>query len=598
MGADSEFIVRGVGAWRAGTGILARRGKRSPERQPWNPYSGAAGEKNHPRSSSSAQQGDHPNLAVPKKHNIGLPQKLRPHLWHAALLLICVTAFFLTALISQGIFERVPHVEDEAAYLFQAQVFAQGRVSVPTPPYPESYWSPFVVDYQGRRFGKYPPGYPLLLSLGVRAGAPWVVNALLGSLSLWFIAQLGREIYSPTAGLLAAALGLACPVFLAESASLLSHPTSLFFITLFLWAFARMIRSSTCEPPPLWPVSRPSLWPVSRPSHHALIAGLSLGYVAITRPFDAIGMGFPLALYGLIRGLRGDRRLLRQGMIVAVVTLLIGLTLPAYWYRLTGDVTSNPYRFVWPYDHPGFGPDVGLGGHTLTIGLFQARFNLRAIATGLLGWPGYLNVAFLFLPFVLRPRDTWNYLLLTSFASLVGLHVTYWYYGGHDAGFPRYYYAALPVLLLLTARGIELLSAALRRLPAGKAASRVGLSPAGLLPYLALVALVLYNGLFFLPPHLAAFRGKSGITAAPLRVVRDAGVTNAVVFITDVESWHDFAVFFAANSPTLDTDVVYAIYRNEQQARAVGDLYPNRACYLLNAPHEIQSQPQLRPCPF
>ncbi len=503
----------------------------------------------------------------------------RRYLWHAALLLICITAFFLAALLSLGIFERVPHVEDEAAYLFQAQVFAQGRVSVPTPPSPESYWSPFVLDYGGQRFSKYPPGYSLLLSLGVRAGKPWIVNALLGSLALWFMAQLGRAIYSPTTGLLAATLGLTCPVFLAMSASLLSHPTSLFFTTWFLWSFARLIQK-----------------PTGSPRRFAVVAGLALGYLAITRPYDAIGVSLPFALYGLARVLRGDRTLLHYGMIAAAVALLFSLTLPLYWYWLTGHF-ANPYRFVWPYDRPGFGPGVGPEGYNLATGLSYARSNLRALSTGFLGWPGYLNVIFLWLPFVIRPRNRWNYLLLAVLISLVTLHVTYWYYGGRDAGFPRYYYAALPALLLLTARGIEATTVALRRLsasvhlPIGKAASGMDLSLAKPPLYLALIALVLYNGLVFLPVQLIAFQGKSGITAAPLRAVEEASITNAVVFVDDHEHWYNFAVFFAANSPTLDTDVVYAIYRNERQARAVKSLYPGRSCY-------VQGQSQLQPCHF
>jgi 4-amino-4-deoxy-L-arabinose transferase-like glycosyltransferase len=502
----------------------------------------------------------------------------RRYVWQATLFLICAAAFCLVALVSLGIFERIPHVEDEAAYLFQAQVFAIGRLSVPTPPLPDSYWSPFVLDYQGQRFGKYPPGYPLLLSLGVHAGAPWIINAMLGSLALWFIAQFGREVYSPTTGLLAAALCLSCPVFLAESSSLLSHPASLLLTILFLWSVARLIRAPARSP-----------WPF------ALVAGLALGYMVLTRPFDALGVGLPFALYGLARVLRGDRHLLSRGAIAAIIVLLFGLILLAYWYRLTGDF-ANPYQVIWPYDRPGFGPEFGLKGHTLTTGLYYARYNLSTVATGLLGWPGYLNVFFLWLPFVFQPRARWNYLLLGGFVSVASLHVTYWYYGGHDAGFPRYYYAALPMLLLLSARGIEALSLALKHF-ASYVAYHVGkqrriTSDLFKLPvYLTLIAFVLYNGLVSMPPRLSAFQGKSGITAAPLRVVQDAGITKAIVFIAGYEHWYDFAVFFAANSPTLDSDVVYAIYQNEQQARGVAGLYPNRRCY-------IQRQNRLLPCPF
>ncbi len=500
-------------------------------------------------------------------------------LWAAVLLLICAASLLLIALISQGIFERVPHVEDEAAYLFQAQVFAQGRLSVPTPRYPASYWSPFVIDYQGQRFGKYPPGYPLLLSLGVRARMPWIVNALLGSLALWFIAQLGREIYSPTTGLLAAALGLTCPVFLAQSSSLLAHATSLFLTALFLWAVAGLIRD-----------------PSRSPQGRAITAGLALGYLIITRPYDAIGLSLPFALFGLARGLRKDRALLKPGLTAVVIALLFGLTLPAYWYLQTGDL-ANPYGLVWPYDRPGFGPAIGPKGYAPATGLLHMRFNLEAVATTFLGWPGYLNILFLWLPFVKHPRERWNYLLLAGTVSLVTLHLTYWYYGGRDAGFPRYYYASLPMLLLLTARGVEVAATTLHGL-----FSRSGLLPSRtslkanlvlirVLVYLVLAGLVLYNAAINLPLRLSAFRGKSGITAAPLRIVEDAGVAKAIVFVTGYEYWWDFAVFFSANNPTLDSDVVYAIYHNQGQARAVRDLHSDRPCY-------VQTQAQLLPCPF
>lgn len=119
-------------------------------------------------------------------------QSLRRHVFTASLILICLTAFFTIALLSDRIFEHLPHSEDEAAYLFQAKVFAQNHLAAPTPPLRQAFWSPFVVDYQGQRFGKYPPGWPFLLSLGVRLGEPWLVNATLAAITLALIAWLGH----------------------------------------------------------------------------------------------------------------------------------------------------------------------------------------------------------------------------------------------------------------------------------------------------------------------------------------------------------------------------------------------------------------------
>ena len=107
----------------------------------------------------------------------------------------------------------------------------------------------------------------------------------------------------------------------------------------------------------------------------------------------------------------------------------------------------------------------------------------------------------------------------------------------------------------------------------------------------SLLLLVIFNDLVFLPPHMSVFRGKYGVTAAPLQVVEDAGIKNAIVFEADGEHWNRVAVFFAANSPTLDSDVVIAIYCNARQADAVRGLYLDRGCHIL--PKE-----QLFPCAF
>ena len=95
-----------------------------------------------------------------------------------ALALACFSAL-ASAVVSDRVFERIPHIEDEFANLWQAEVMADGQITLPSPTYTRSFLVPFVVDYQGRRFGKYAPGWPATLSLGARLDVPWLVNPLL-----------------------------------------------------------------------------------------------------------------------------------------------------------------------------------------------------------------------------------------------------------------------------------------------------------------------------------------------------------------------------------------------------------------------------------
>ena len=113
------------------------------------------------------------------------------------------------------------------AYAWQAQVISTGHLTLPSPPFPHSFLVPFVVDYNGQRFGKYPLGWPALLGLGILLGLRSWVNPLLAGLGVWLTYRLGQRTLGATVGLLAAGLTAASPFFLMNSGSLLSHPFGL-----------------------------------------------------------------------------------------------------------------------------------------------------------------------------------------------------------------------------------------------------------------------------------------------------------------------------------------------------------------------------------
>ncbi len=465
--------------------------------------------------------------------------------------------------VSSHIFEGIPHSEDEVAYIFQAKVFALGRLTVATPPNKKAFWTPFVLDYQGVRFSKYPPGWPLLLSLGYLVNVPGAINALLGAGILLLIAQLGRELYAPDVGLLAAGLGLMLPIFWVMSGSLLSHNASLFWTTLFLWTYFRLLHRGG--------------------GLYGVAAGGSLGMLFLTRPFAALGVGGPLIGYlGWVwlkqrlaprrQNVAFERRFAFALAALLLTAGLIAALLFLYWRLIFGQWRFNPYTLVWPYDRPGFGPDIGAAGY----GFVQARnnllFNVMALAKNAFGWPFWLNLVFLPLPFFLQKPRREDWLLLSLLPGLMAVYFFYWQYGGHDVGFPRYYYDALPGLLLLTARGLSLLTTTMRF-------SRLPRRFTGL-PYLLLLALIISNLVGYAPQALGAYKNKYGISTAPLKAIEQAELSNALVFVP-YQIWSDFAVPFAANSPTLDGPVVFAITEGTARDMRVIKQFPGRSCWIL-----------------
>jgi hypothetical protein len=297
---------------------------------------------------------------------------------------------------------------------------------------------------------------------------------------------------------------------------------------------------------------------------------LFLGAVFTTRPFAAVALAGVVGIYLLILIIQG-------GLSWTVLPwLALGGLGPVggvmvYWWAVTGDPLFNPYLLVWPYDRVGFGPDVGPQGYYLADGIFiNTRLKLLALATGLFGWPGWSNVVFLFIPFLTGRANRWDWLLAGTVVSLILVYIFYWSFGGLDGGFPRYYYDVLPAFLLLTVRGIQISAELLSRW-------RLGWLPVGLV-----TIFIGYNLIWTLPLRLAAQKGKYEITPAPLQTVAQADLAEpALVFIKEYDSWTDFAAPFAANSPTLDGPIVYAIDWGPEFSRQIRTYFAGRSCWEL-----------------
>jgi len=310
--------------------------------------------------------------------------------WHQATALTLVFfSFFMTALVSRAVFDRLPHLEDELAYVYQARLFAAGDITVDIPSPRRAYWQPFVIDYteENNRFGKYSPGWPLLLSLGVLVNQLWIINALAGAVTVALTYRLGREVFRPDVGVIAAALVAFSPMALLLNATLMSHTTSLTLFTLFMYAY----------------------WRIEQGRHTlrwGIIAGIALGLLVVSRPLTAIGVTTPFILWSFLKLARniyeditsdsdekalgvpfpGTIRTLKPFVALGVLTITISLFIPFFNYSATGSPTTNLYLEWWSYDQPGFGECCGRSGHTIVKGVRHTRFDLSLTAADLFGW--------------------------------------------------------------------------------------------------------------------------------------------------------------------------------------------------------------------
>jgi hypothetical protein len=478
-------------------------------------------------------------------------------------LALSLLAILVTYFVTQHYFEAIPHIEDEIAYVWQAEAIAGGHLTVPSPPQPKSFLIPFVVDYDGQRFGKYPLGWPALLAIGVRLGIRDWVNPLLAGLGVWLTYRLGKRVFGETVGLLAGGLILTSPFFLMNSGSLLSHPFGMVLSAAFALAW----------------VDNFAVQGASRRRLPTLVAGLCLGVLALTRPMTAVGVALPFGLHGLYLLARGDWQTRRHVLAIGALAGAIAALTLLWQYAVTGDAFLNPYTLWWPYDKIGFGPGVGRaeGGHTLSLARLNTKFSLEVGYKDLFGWATF---SWIFLPIGLLTilfRRNWLALLIAGVpVSLVLVYLAYWV-GSWLFG-PRYYYEALFSLALVSAAGIAWLAGWPVR-PEEEWRTYSGWKKARPLGVAALVTfLILTNLVFYTPIRLQGMRGlyeMDRADLAPFETEQAKELTPALV-IVHPKRWMSYGVLLELQDPFLDTPFIFVYTRGPGPDQKVAEAFPER----------------------
>ncbi len=231
-----------------------------------------------------------------------------------------------------------PRIIDATSYFLEARSLAAGGFSFPVPDPTASFRGRFLLaSPDGHTLGAiFPPGYPLVLSLGVRLGTPLLVGPSLGALLVAATYVLARALgENAKVALLAALLSALSGALRYHTADTMSHGLS---AVLGCIALALALRTDL------------------RAS--ALLAGLCLGLLFATRPVSA-------GVSGLLIGfaLRARPRswpLLLGGMLPGLALLL------AQQHALTGEwLGSTQLAYYRASDAPpgcfryGFGAEIG-----------------------------------------------------------------------------------------------------------------------------------------------------------------------------------------------------------------------------------------------
>lgn len=489
--------------------------------------------------------------------------KAENHIADRLALLIAIAGLFITGFIAARVYEHVPHIEDEFALLWQAEIMAEGDLYRPSPEHERSFLIPFVVDHEGRRFGKYPPGWPAALSLGARLGVEAWVNPVLAAAGLWFGYRMARKVLSPGLSLLAQFLLLSSPMFLMLSGTFMSHMYSLLLTLSFMLAWSDLfLETNNTAPVPSWLL--------------AGVAGGSVGLLFLTRPLTAVAVALPFVMHAVILSVRSAHA---RGALFAIglIGVLIGVLLFVWHWALTGDALTNPYALWWEYDRLGFGPGVGVteSGHNLYWALNNTRFSLRAGVHDLFGWP---YISWMLIPFGMiglhKRREIWLY--AATFPSLVIAYGFYWV-GSWLFG-PRYYFESIVVLTILSAGGFGLIGG--WTTSAGGVHRIRKLAAGGIL-----FALVSMNLLFYVPQRVGAMQGLYQIERQPVEPF-DVEAPEKTLIIVEASRWFQYARYLYHVEPFGDSPMRIAWSRGPRLDEALMRHYVDWDIYYYDVESE------------
>jgi hypothetical protein len=430
---------------------------------------------------------------------VRLPRVRRPAWWIVG---ACSLAFAVAAtMVMQGVFAGNPHLVDEMAHLFHARVFAQGRLAAPAPEPPEFFLLLHTTVRDGAWVSQYPPGHTALLTLGALINAEWVVGPLLGGVSVVLVFLLARGLYGPVTGVLAAFLFAASAWVLVMSGTYMSHVSAVAW-SLLAWA---------------------AVFGPRRPGpRHWLLAGVALAAVAATRPLDAVAAALPVLAWMTTR-----RRVVVPGawMLVGGAPVLAFLA----WFnmQLFGGPSTFGYTAMYGAEHGlGFHVDPYGNGYTPLIAVSNAAVALRRLHVYLYELPVPVLTLVAVWAFLARRRRSDAYVAVGVLAAPV-LYFFYWH-SGFLYG-PRFYYAAVPFLVIALARAMRWIWSAARRSTPAYCNLQVAATTAA-------AVVLLWGWADLLPDRLSAYRQQlPTLKLHPKHALSDAGVAQALVLVP--ESW-------------------------------------------------------------
>ncbi len=487
-----------------------------------------------------------------------------------------------------------PAYHDEFSYLLQAQTFLAGRLSWPPAVVRPDLFHQIHVLNEPTTASRYFPWTGLWLAPFLQIGAPYLGQWIAGSLACVFFFRSLLKLLPLRWAVVGGILIAVSPGLAVFSNLLLAHHPAMLALSVFLWAFLRLMDSES--------------------TRDAAVAGTALALAMLGRPMTAAGFALPFGIWLLCKlprlrqsGIDRTERGATKIRTIAAVRILLAMGLPLVAglsflalmnHQITGKWTESAYQYytdTWTPSHRfGFNNvEIGsrIAGPKVLRSYDEWATNLtpmkaienvsnRIIASSqwTLGIGAILFSLIAAVPscLPLHKNDRRVLLIGCSVISLHMVHIPYWYDGILHW---HYVFETAPLLLILTVFGLKNTADALRpiQIPRLTAVWLCALACASLIP----------NWIdapsFWGPSRVSLAVGEQSFSRVRFerfrRLSQSAAIRKPCLILVD-ESGSDMQLSYIVNPPDLEGEVlVCRLPQNTVEEVELQSAFPDRTLY-------------------
>ena len=484
-------------------------------------------------------------------------------------IILPAAAFFISLIIAFLFFQGIPHIQDSVNYLVMAQNFAAGRLHDKMQDHYEFFQFAYMLTDGEKVYSVFLPGFSFFLVPFIWLGVPILANPLLTALNVFLTGKIAEKLFDRKIAVVSMFFMLFSVFFIVMGGTWMAHSFCMTMTLLAVWSYLLMLDNKSAVYP--------------------AILGISLGWLALTRPQNTLFAGIALILHYLYFVVKN--RVLKDAVRQGAVSLLAFAPFLVFLLYYNSIYTGDPLLFkqdvFFNYSEPrNFCHRFGLGtgcprsnwielpleGLTFFHAMIVSYRRLSPLIMNLFLHP----LMFCLLPFafafVKNKKDFGNlfFLFMIFLTNFIGYF--FFYFDGNVFG-PRYLYETSFFLLIIFAYSVRMI--------AEGAFSKKNVNKMLKILVLSLICTgAVYQTVYIVPALKKSYeRGFWNIDAKLRDAVEQAGIREGIVFVAPFTMYGsgyalmDFG-HFESNR------ILYVRDFGEKQNRRIMFEYPGRKYYL------------------